>query len=186
VPNPRLPVFDQTSPLRPERFGHIVLKTARRDEMSRWYQRFLHAEVMFEGGIGTFLTYDEEHHRVFLLNAPNAVDRHPDAAGLAHFAYLYGSLTDLLTTYERLAKEGVTPGYCVNHGFQLSFYYLDPDGNEVELGCDCFAGREELDAWFAEGLFAVNPFGYPVDPQRMLERHRAGVPDADLLQDTYR
>jgi catechol-2,3-dioxygenase len=183
---PRLPVFDKRSLLRPERFGHIVLRTARLPEMDAFYRRLLNAEPMFEAPIGTFLTYDDEHHRVFLLNAPDAVDRDPDAAGLAHFAYLFGSLDDLLSAYDRLAGEGVRPAYCVHHGFQLSFYYLDPDGNEVELGCDVFAGRVELDAWFASGLFAANPFGFPVDPQDLLHRRRGGQDAAELLQETYR
>ncbi len=186
MPNPRLPVFDDTSPLRPKRFGHIVLGTAQVDRMSAWYQQFLHAKPMFEHPIGTFLTYDDEHHRVFLLNAPDAVPRNPESVGLAHFAFLYGSLSELLEAYARLRGEGVEPAYCVNHGFQLSFYYLDPDGNEVEMGCDCFDTREALDEWFSNGLFAANPFGFPVNPEEMLEFHRVGVPDAEILEVTYR
>jgi catechol-2,3-dioxygenase len=185
VANPKVPVFGKDAPLRPARFGHIVLQTARLEEMSSYYQNLLNAEPMFEGPIGTFLTYDDEHHRVFLLNAPDATERDPDAAGLAHFAYLFDSLSDLLATYERLSSEGVQPAYCVHHGFQLSFYYKDPDGNEVELGCDVFATRTELDSWFENGLFAANPFGFPVDPAQMLERHRAGVAAAEILQEAY-
>ncbi len=31
--NPRLPEFDERSPLRPARFGHLVLRSGRFDEM---------------------------------------------------------------------------------------------------------------------------------------------------------
>lgn len=183
--NPRLPAFDEHSPLRPARFGHIVLRTARHDEMSSWYKTLLNAEAMFKGPIGTFLTYDDEHHRVFLLNDPGATPREPRASGLAHFAYLFDSLTDLLRAYERLRNVGITPAYCVNHGFQLSFYFADPDGNEVELGCDCFGSREEIDEWFATGVFAADQFGFFVDPAALVEMKRAGVPDAEILRVSY-
>jgi catechol-2,3-dioxygenase len=184
--NPRLPVFDENSPLRPQRLGHVVLATTQVDAMSAWYQQFLHAKPMFEHPIGTFLTYDDEHHRVFLLNSPDAIPRNPESTGLAHFAFLYTSLGELLQAYDRLRSDGVTPAYCVNHGFQLSFYYADPDGNEVELGCDCFATREELDEWFSNGLFAANPFGFPVNPDEMFAFHQAGVSDAEILEVTYK
>jgi catechol-2,3-dioxygenase len=183
--NPRLPVFDEHSPLRPARFGHIVLKSSRYSEMTAWYKKFLNAEAMFEGPLGAFLTYDDEHHRVFILNAPGAKPRDPNAEGLAHFAYLFNSLSDLLSAFERLKAEGVSPAYCVNHGFQLSFYYNDPDGNEVELGCDCFATREELDKWFENGLFAANVFGFVFNPNKVLAAHNAGTSDADLFAGTY-
>jgi catechol-2,3-dioxygenase len=183
---PRLPVFTETSPLRPARFGHIVLKTAQHDAMSAWYKNFLNAESMFEGPIGSFLTYDDEHHRIFLLNDPGATPREPRSSGLAHFAYLFNSLTDLMHAYERLAADGVVPAYCVNHGFQLSFYYADPDGNEVELGCDCFPSREAINKWFATGVFTADQFGHFVDPATILEMKRNGMSDPDILRETYK
>jgi catechol-2,3-dioxygenase len=182
---PKLPVFDANSPLRPARFGHIVLKSPKFAEMTAWYKRFLNAEAMFENPLGAFLTYDDEHHRVFILNAPGASPRDPDAAGLAHFAYLFNSLGDLLSAYERLKGEGVSPAYCVNHGFQLSFYYNDPDGNEAELGCDVFPTREELDRWFQNGAFAANVFGYMFSAEKVLAAHKAGATDAALFEGTY-
>jgi catechol-2,3-dioxygenase len=30
------------------------------------------------------------------------------------------------------------PQACLDHGMTLSFYYVDPDGNAVELQCDVF------------------------------------------------
>ena len=38
VANPRLPEFDENSPLRPARFSHIVLRTAQYPEMVDWYK----------------------------------------------------------------------------------------------------------------------------------------------------
>jgi catechol-2,3-dioxygenase len=186
VANPRLPEFDENSPLRPARFGHIVLQTKRFKQMAPWYKKFLNAEALFEIPHGAFLTFDDEHHRVLIIDNPNAVDRPEGAEGVAHWAYLFNSLKDLMTSYERLRdEEGVTPTYCVNHGFQFSLYYHDPDKNEVELGCDNFKSREAMNEWFENGEFAKNFFGYNFDPEEVWKKHKAGVEDQQIFADTY-
>lgn len=183
--NPRLPEFDESSPLRPARFGHIVLRTARFAQMAPWYKKLLNAEPMFETSFLCFLTFDDEHHRVLIATDPNAKDRDPKACGVAHFAYLFDTLTDLMTSYARLREDGIKPTYCVNHGFQSSLYYHDPDGNEVELGVDNFATRQEINDWFEEGHFAKNFYGYDFDPEQVYQWHREGVPDAEIFARTY-
>ncbi len=185
MPNPRLPEFDETSPLRPARFGHIVLKTSRFKEMLPWYKTVLNAEALFELPLVAFLTYDDEHHRVLIAQDPNATPRPATAEGVAHWAYLFDSFGDLMKAFARLKGEGIEPTYCVNHGFQLSLYYHDPDHNEVELGCDVFGTREELNAWFENGQFAANLYGYNFDPDKVLARHLEGVSDTEIFAETY-
>jgi catechol 2,3-dioxygenase-like lactoylglutathione lyase family enzyme len=191
--NPRLPEFDENSPLRPSRFGHIVLRTRRFQEMSRWYRTVLNAEALFELPFGAFLTYDDEHHRVLIIQDPRVEPPAPDepppeprSEGVAHWAYLFDSLTDLMRTYERLRDQGIKPTYCVNHGFQFSLYFHDPDHNEVELGCDNFATREETNEWFAKGYFAKNFYGYDFDPEDVYKWHHEGVSDAEIYDRTYK
>ncbi len=181
-----LPVFDDQSALRPARFGHIVVKSARFAAMNQWYKTVLNAQPMFEGDIGSFLTYDDEHHRVFILNDPGATARDPKSEGVAHWAYLFNNLDDLLTTYTRLKAEGITPAYCVNHGFQISFYFRDPDNNEVELGCDVFPTRQALNDWFASGAFARDQFGFICDPDAMVAMKTEGLSSAQIFEATYR
>jgi len=183
--NPRLPEFDANSPIRPARFGHIVLRTARFQEMAAWYKTVLNAEPMFETPILCFLTYDDEHHRVLIATDPNAVDRDPKACGVAHFAYLFDSVADWMASYARLRDLGIEPVYSVNHGFQSSLYYHDPDGNEVELGIDNFETRQEINDWFEEGHFAKNFYGYNFDPAQVFVWHTEGVPDAEIFRRTY-
>lgn len=184
--NPKLPEFDESSPLRPARFGHIVLRTNRFDEITRWYKTVLNAQPIFEIQGACFLTYDDEHHRVLIVRDPKATDRPETAAGVAHFAYLFNDLTDLMSAYARLRdEESITPTNCVNHGFQFSLYYHDPDQNEVELGCDNFATRQEIQDWFDEGHFAKNSYGYEFDPEDVYAMHRSGVPDAEIYDRTY-
>ena len=183
--NPKLPEFDENSPLRPARFGHIVLRTPQFAEMAPWYKTVLNAEPLYETPFAAFLTFDDEHHRVLIATDPNAKPKDTAAAGVAHFAYLFDSLADLMTTYARLRDEGITPTYCVNHGFQFSLYYHDPDKNEVELGCDNFQTREEMNAWFEEGHFAKNVYGHDFDPEVVHQWHSEGMPDAEIFAKTY-
>jgi len=185
--NPVLPEFDESSPLRPARFGHIVLRSNRYEEMTRWYKTVLNAQAMFEvPGVATFLTYDDEHHRLLVFNDKNATDRPKTSAGVAHWAYLFNGLTDLFSAYARLRDEGITPTYCVNHGFQFSLYYHDPDHNEVELGCDNFKTRQEINRWFAKGYFAKNFYGYEFDPEEVYRWHVGGMPDEKVFEETYK
>lgn len=183
--NPRLPEFDENSPLRPTRFGHIVLRSAQFDEMVAWYKTFLNAESLYETASVNFLTFDDEHHRVLIARDPNAIAKDPRAAGVAHYAYLYSSLDELMAAYARLRDEGLTPAYCVDHGFQFSFYYHDPDGNEAEIGCDNFASREAMQNWFDEGHFAKNVFGHVFDPEVVHAKYEAGASAEEIFAFTY-
>ena len=91
-----------------------------------------------------------------------------------------------MTTYARLRDENqITPTYCVNHGFQFSLYYHDPDKNEVELGCDNFGSREEMNAWFENGQFAKNFFGYNFDPEDVWKMHTEGATPEAIYEATY-
>lgn len=47
-------------------------------------------------------------------------------------------MTGLFDTYARLKGEGIVPHACLDHGLTMSFYYLDPDGNSLELQYDLF------------------------------------------------
>lgn len=172
---------------RPSRFSHLVLQTSRFREMTDWYKTFLNAKPMLENDVVCFLSYDEEHHRVMIGNNPDCTPRDPKAGGVVHFAYAVETLEDLVNTYLRLEDAGIVPARCLNHGFTTSLYYLDPDGNEVEYQVDNFRTREEMDAWFATGAFDRNFVGFSFDPEYMVERHRAGVPQDQILQqDLYR
>ena len=63
---------------RPSRFSHLVLQSPRFREMVAWYKTVLRAQPMFENEVVSFLTYDEEHHRVMIGSNPNAKPRDPE------------------------------------------------------------------------------------------------------------
>ncbi len=168
--------------IAPVKMAHVVLRTNRYDEMIAWWKTVLELEVMHANPFVTFLTFDEEHHRIAIAQLPDLKDKLPNAVGVDHFAFSYASVGDLLATHERLAAQGIRPSTSIHHGVTLSFYYLDPDRNEVELQVDAFGAQAELNAFLAGGAFARNPIGVLVDGDALVARWRAGATDAELLR----
>lgn len=168
--------------ISPARLAHLVFRTPRYDAMVAWYTAVLGARTVFSDAMLTFLTYDDEHHRVAFVNLPQLADLDPGAAGVDHVAFTYNSLGDLLATYERLKAAGILPVWCINHGPTTSMYYSDPDGTRVELQIDNFATSEALEAWFRSGAFAANPIGVEYDPDDLLRMFREGRPVEELVR----
>jgi len=166
--------------ISPQTFAHIVLRTSRFEELVAWYKFALGAHASFENEMLAFLTYDHEHHRVAVLNAPGLAEQSPGAAGVHHFAFTYASMSDLLKTYERLKARGVKPILCINHGPTTSIYYADPDNNQIEFQIENFGSEREAKAFFASEAFAVNPIGVDFDPDELHRRLKAGEDEASL------
>ena len=170
---------------KPKKFAHVVYSTRRFEEMVNWYQEVFEAKVVYQNPALAFLTYDDEHHRFAFANlsvlspgSPEVKTR--DNAGVNHVAYTYANLGDLLGTYERLKRMGITPYWRVHHGVTLSFYYQDPDGNRMEFQVDA-CSVEEANAYMQTDAFAANPIGVEIDPEALLARYRSGVPEQQLL-----
>ena len=133
----------------PAKLAHFVVRTTpeRFQEMVHWYKNLLGAEAVFENAFSCFMTYDEEHHRAAIIAIPGLAARPDNAVGVDHVAFTFGSLGDLIGTYERLAAQGIRPAMPIHHGPTLSMYYFDPDKNQVELQVDVFESRDEADAY---------------------------------------
>lgn len=163
----------------PVKFAHVVLKTSRFAEMLDWWKYFLEGQARHENDFISFISYDDEHHRIAIANIPNLAERDAKACGTEHFAFTYASLDDLFGQYERMKARGISPYWTINHGMTLSAYYRDPDGNQVETQVDSMT-MEEADAFMAGPLFAANPIGINVDFEALVQRYRAGEPAASI------
>ena len=160
--------------IRPRKLAHVVLRARDLNRSRAWYLTVLQARPAFENESVCFLTYDDEHHRVGLINRPELVGDADAHAGLDHIAFTYGSLGELLATYRRLAEVGITPYWTINHGPTISMYYKDPDGNRLELQYDVFERPEQVQAFFAGGAYEANFIGVKFDPQDLIARYEAG------------
>lgn len=164
----------------PARLAHVVLRTTQYEAVVAWYQLVLGAHVQFEeSGKICFLTYDDEHHRIAVVNVPVLADRPPMAVGVDHIAFAYDRMGDLVDTYERLKAASVRPYWTINHGPTISFYYRDPDNNQIELQVDNFATNRDVNEFLA-AEFPTNPIGVEFDPDEFVSMFRDGVPEAEL------
>ena len=168
--------------IAPEKFAHVVLKTGNFDAVIAWYATVLEARVAHRNDFIAFLTYDDEHHRVAVINAPGSPAPEETAAGVHHIAYTYADLGELLATYRRLKASGIAPARCINHGPTTSMYYRDPDGLRVELQIDNFATMDEAHAYLTGPDFAENPIGVTFDPEQLIRDYEAGLAMDDLVR----
>src|SRR5260370_37733293 len=81
--------------VRPVKLAHVVVRTSRFRETCRWYLTVLSAEVAFETEEVAFLRYDDEHHRIGILNVPVATDPDRNASGVEHVSFTFDRLKDL-------------------------------------------------------------------------------------------
>lgn len=175
----------------PSKLSHLVFQTNQIAAMRDWYCSVLGAEIVHDAPIISFISYDDEHHRVAFLDPGPLAKRDPGVqdtfragaeAGLHHVAFTFAGLADLLETYERIKEEGILPYWCINHGPTTSMYYRDPDGNQVELQVDNFPDVRDCKAYMQGPEFARNPLGVEFDPVELGARLRAGVPEPELLR----
>ena len=163
----------------PAKLAHVVLRTPRFDEMKRFYSDFLGATPAYENEQICFMTYDEEHHRVGLINWPHLGDVDKGRAGMEHVAFTYPDLGSLLAAYSYNKENGIQPYWTINHGPTISMYYRDPDGNKIELQYDVFDDPVLLDAFFSSD-YIENFMGVIFDPDKMVTDYEAGS-DIDTL-----
>jgi catechol 2,3-dioxygenase-like lactoylglutathione lyase family enzyme len=173
---------DAIDKIVPSKLAHYVIRAKHFEEMLAWYRKVFHMKTSFEAPVIAFLSYDDEHHRIAFLNTAHLPAPDTMRTGIDHVAFTYGSLSDLLHTWERLKGEGITPFWCINHGMTTSMYFRDPDGNEIEFQVDNFATMDESRAWFSSPAFAANPLGVQYDPELLMKRFREGVPESELLK----
>jgi catechol-2,3-dioxygenase len=97
--------------------------------------------------------------------------------GLQHVAFEYANLDDLLGTYLRLKKLGISPMWAADHGVAIAFYYEDPDQNVVELNTNVFG-----EPWTATDFLETAASAMPaqVDPDKMIAARHAGASGWDI------
>ncbi|RBL81323.1 biphenyl 2,3-dioxygenase [Streptomyces cavourensis] len=186
--NPELPSLESRRAItpdlvKPKKLAHLVFRTRQLSKMIDWYRTVLGAHIVFAADEITFLTYDDEHHRIALMGSNDWTDpAPPDSVGFYHVAFTYSGLEQLLQTYTRLKGIGILPYYPIVHGPTMSMYYRDPDGNAVELQIDVFETADEATAWMNGEAFRRNPIGVPFDPEDLIHRYEAGEPIARLTK----
>ena len=177
-----------TSMPSPTKLHHLhIFSDENYDKMVEFYKRLVNAEIVRVNPNGlTFITYDDHDHRVVIIKRPGAKRKPKNFIGVSHQAYCYSSLGELIYVYKRMKAWGYDPVWTVNHGNSTSFYYEDPDGNQVETMLDNFSPSDTKEykrhyQWSEEFTAMGNP---TFDADKMVELYESGVPDSVLLDHT--
>lgn len=166
--------------ISPVSLAHIGLCTCNFEEMITFYQNFLGAVISHADDKIAFLSYDEEHHRIAIINRPKTGPKSSSSAGVDHIAFSFATLDDLALAYEQRKALGIFPSWSINHGPTTSIYYKDPDGNRIETQVDNFDSVEAANAFMEGSLFAENPIGTEFDPEELVERLKGGESHATI------
>ncbi|KAL2845108.1 Glyoxalase/Bleomycin resistance protein/Dihydroxybiphenyl dioxygenase [Aspergillus pseudodeflectus] len=177
-----IPDFDAPSSgvLSPASLAHVVLRTAKLRQSVIFYTNFLGGTVTHENDMISFITYDDEHHRIALIGLPDTAPKDPRTCGLEHIAFSFNTLADLLLSYRQRKARGIEPVWCVNHGPTTSIYYKDPDGNMLETQVDNFDSVEDATKHMMSPEFAENPIGTDFDAEEMIVALKSGVAESVL------
>jgi catechol-2,3-dioxygenase len=165
--------------------SHYGIRAKQLKELIDWYSQVFEAKVQHQNEFLAFMTFDEEHHRLVIFEDPETVAKPPTASGVDHIGYGVASFGDLVGTYQRLKKQGITPFAQLNHRFTTSLYYHDPDGNEVEFSVDNFPTKAECSAFVtSEEMSEIGrpPFGYTFDPDELTTLFNGGAAREELAR----
>ncbi|MDQ6731324.1 MAG: VOC family protein [Actinomycetota bacterium] len=169
-------------------FHHAFLKTTRLAEMKSWYALVIGLTPTFAWETGAFLSNDKANHRIVLYTSKNIYEDEGKVnhAGLHHLAFEYETGDELLATYTRLKARGIEPHMAIDHGLTTSFYYLDPDGNSLELQYDNFGDWAKSTEFMRTAPeFKEDWIGPPIDPAQLVAARARGASIEDIHRRAY-
>ncbi len=141
-------------------FSHMGIFVADLARMEDFYTRVLGFTVTDRGDLGStrlvFLSRDpREHHQIVMAGGkPSEVPFN----SINQISFRMAEFAGLREMHRRLTDEKVKELYAVSHGNALSVYFLDPEGNRIELFVDT--------PWYVQ-----QPLRIPIDMR---------LPDAEL------
>jgi hypothetical protein len=90
--------------------------------------------MKMEPKMGFFASNGRDHHEIAAMEVgPDAPLPPPHAIGLPHIAFRLRDEAHLRAAYDDLKAHGVKIITAINHGVTKSVYFLDRDGNQLEV-----------------------------------------------------
>ncbi len=121
---------------RDSKVGHVGLGVRDPQASVKFYTEALGMEevnLLDLGGMKmAFLSFGERDHDIALIQVPD--DEPVGSPGFSHTALeIEGGEDQLKELYKRLNEYGARVEMTADHVITKSFYFLDPDGNRLEL-----------------------------------------------------
>ena len=132
----------------------MVIRCKHFEQTLDWYKTVLVAKEVFVNDLIAFITYDDEHHRIALVNIGAEADDIGTGAGVDHVAFGVENVAALVNHYSRLKEAGIEPVRSIHHGGTLSLYYADPEGVRSEFQVEAFSDMEQVEEFMKSGAFA--------------------------------
>lgn len=173
----------ETSEL-PVGFGHHVIYADEKfDEMVKWYQTLLSGDITtMPDSAPADLLVREDIDAVVIAKRPGLTqERSPIRTGIFHVAWSYSSLAELMTVYQHAKANGILPLEVLNTGILLQVYYIDPEGNGIELQVDAHDTSEATQVAQRSGRREGSVAHWVYDPETILRLMEAGWSDYDIL-----
>ena len=187
------------------KISETILKTGQLDAMKPWYKTVLGVSPFFEhappegsrlGDFGGQTRASDLRMCFFRLSAAYPYTQviglfeepgistaaAKGSPGLHHMQLMSEDLAELVAKYDSLAEVGLRPHRSANHGPFTSFYYRDPDGNNVELTTQNFPTLEAMSEFMRSPGFKANPSGVELDPEAFVGRFKSGVSVEELVR----
>ena len=182
------------------KISETILKTGRLDEMKSWYKTVLGVAPFFEHAPPTgtkpldlggqtrasdlkmcFFRLSTDYpyvQTIGIFEEPGtALVQQKGASGLHHMQLMTSGLDELCDKFDELRESGLSPHRSADHGPMTSFYYRDPDGNNVEITAQNHNSMEEMVAFMKSDAFKANPSGTEIDdPAAFVARRRTAAP----------
>jgi catechol 2,3-dioxygenase len=124
-----------------QRIRHVVLNVRDLAVSQAFYVDIVGMQVRQAMPGGAFLTCGESHHDIALFQAREGKEQEAGASrtlstrvGLNHIMLETDSVEDVRAVYRRLKAAGNESAQPIDHGSIRSIYFLDPDGNTIEVG----------------------------------------------------
>jgi catechol 2,3-dioxygenase len=140
------------------KLGHVVLKVRDARASRDFYVGALGLKVSHEdlerGAV--FLSFGSTHHDLALFQLASGEPPAAEQPGLHHMAWQLPGFDELRDAYRELKAMGIAVESTAEHNVTRSIYFLDPDGNRVELFCDMVENGFET-------MQAVGPRRDPLD-----------------------
>lgn len=128
--------------------GHVGLFVKDMPKMVDFYSNFLGLTVTDRGAEDRIVFFsadpEAEHHELALAKSE---DRHTDPQQVS---FKCASLSDLRDFYKKVVDQNLEIANIVNHGIAFGCYFLDPEGNRVEV-------------YWSTGKDYPQPHGDPID-----------------------